>query len=176
MTQSDSSTGAPYVPWWLVLIEGIFAIIVGISLLVAPAMTISIIVQILGLYWLFGGILAIVSIFINQKNWGWKLAGGILGILAGILVIRHPLWSTVLIPSLVVVLIAIGGIIIGLIDVVRAFKGAGWGTGILGVVSLLLGVILLLNPVEAALASTLALGIVALAGGMISIVLAFKIR
>ena len=176
MTQSDSSTGAPYVPWWLVLIEGIFAIIVGISLLVAPAMTISIIVQILGLYWLFGGILAIVSIFINQKNWGWKLAGGILGILAGILVIRHPLWSTVLIPSLVVVLIAIGGIIIGLIDVVRAFNGAGWGTGILGVVSLLLGVILLLNPVEAALASTLALGIVALAGGMISIVLAFKIR
>ena len=176
MTQSDSSTGAPYVPWWLVLIEGIFAIIVGISLLVAPAMTISIIVQILGLYWLFGGILAIVSIFINQKNWGWKLAGGTFGILAGILVIRHPLWSTVLIPSLVVVLIAIGGIIIGLIDVVRAFKGAGWGTGILGVVSLLLGVILLLNPVEAALASTLALGIVALAGGMISIVLAFKIR
>jgi uncharacterized membrane protein HdeD (DUF308 family) len=86
------------------------------------------------------------------------------------------LWSTIIIPSLVVILIAIGGILIGIIDVVRAIRGAGWGTGILGIISFLLGVILLLNPVEAAFSSTLALGIVALAGGMIAIVMAFRLR
>lgn len=176
MTQSQSRSGSPNIPWWLVLLEGIFAVIVGISLLVAPEMTLAIIVQILGLYWLVAGILAIISIFIDRDGWGLKLAAGILGVVAGIVVIQHPLWSTVIIPSLVVILIAIGGILIGIIDVVRAIRGAGWGTGILGIISFLLGVILLLNPVEAAFASTLALGIVALAGGMIAIVMSFRLR
>lgn len=176
MTQSQSASRSPNIPWWLVLLEGIFAVIVGISLLVAPGITLSVIVQILGLYWLIAGILAIISIFVDRAGWGLKLAAGILGIVAGIVVIRHPLWSTIIIPSLVVILIAIGGILIGIIDVIRAIRGDGWGTGILGLVSLLLGIILLFNPVEAAFASTLALGIVALAGGMIAIVMAFRLR
>jgi len=163
-------------PWWLVLIEGIFAVIIGLSLLVAPGMTISIIVKVLGLYWFFAGMLAIVSIFVNRTDWALKLIAGIVGIVAGLIVIRHPLWSTILIPSLVVVLIAIGGIIIGIVDIVRAFKGAGWGIGILGVLSLLLAVVLLLNPVKAAFASTLVLGLIALGGGVIAIIMAFRIR
>lgn len=136
----------------------------------------AVIVQILGLYWLIAGILAIISIFVDRAGWGLKLVAGILGIVAGIVVIRHPLWSTIIIPSLVVILIAIGGVLIGIIDVIRAIRGDGWATGILGLISLLLGTILLLNPVEAAFASTLALGIVALAGGMIAIVMAFRLR
>jgi uncharacterized membrane protein HdeD (DUF308 family) len=176
VTQSLSDSISPNIPWWLVLLEGIFAVIVGISLLVAPRMTIAVVVQILGLYWLIVGILAIINIFVDRDGWGLKLAAGILGIVAGIVVIRHPLWSTIIIPSLVVILIAIGGILIGIIDMIRGIRGAGLGTGILGIVSLLLGVILLFNPVEAAFASTLALGIVALAGGMIAIVMAFRLR
>ena len=163
-------------PWWLVLIEGIFAVIIGLSLLVSPGMTISIIVKVLGLYWFFAGMLAIVSIFVNRTDWALKLIAGIVGIVAGLIVIRHPLWSTILIPSLVVILIAIGGIIIGIVDIVRAFKGSGWGIGILGVLSLLLGVILLLNPTKAAFASTLVLGLIALGGGVIAIIMAFRIR
>jgi uncharacterized membrane protein HdeD (DUF308 family) len=163
-------------PWWLVLIEGIFAVIIGVSLISAPAMTITIIVQVLGLYWLLGGILAIVSLFINQTNWGWKLVGGLLGILAGILVLRHPLWSTVLVPATLVLVIGIGGIFIGLIDLVRAFKGAGWGTGALGALSLFLGVILLLHPVQAAFASATVVGILAIVGGIVAIIMAFRGR
>ena len=174
MTQSEMEQQSA--PWWLVLIEGIFAVIIGIALISAPAMTISIIVQVLGLYWLLGGILAIVSIFINQTNWGWKLVGGLLGILAGIIVLRHPLWSTVLVPATVVVVIGIGGIIIGLTDLVRAFKGAGWGTGVLGVLSLVLGIILLLNPVQAAFASATVVGILAIVGGVVAIIMAFRGR
>ena len=163
-------------PWWLVLIEGIFAVIIGLSLISDPAMTINIMVQVLGLYWLLGGILAIVSIFINQTNWGWKLLGGILGILAGILVLRHPLWSTVLLPATLVLLIGIGGVIIGLTDLVKAFKGAGWGTAVLGALSLVLGVILLLHPVQAAFASATVVGLLAILGGLVAIIMAFRSR
>ena len=174
MTQSEMEQQPA--PWWLVLIEGIFAVIIGISLISAPAMTITIIVQVLGLYWLLGGILAIVSLFINQTNWGWKLVGGLAGILAGILVLRHPLWSTVLVPATLVFVIGIGGIIIGLTDLIRAFKGAGWGTAALGALSLVLGVILLLHPVQAAFASATVVGILAIVGGIVAIIMAFRGR
>ena len=161
-------------PRWLIIIEGIFAIIVGFFLIISPGMTIAIIIQALGLYWLLAGLLAIVSIFINQSNWGWKLAGGLLGIIAGILVIRHPLWSTVLIPTTLAITIGVLGVIVGLIDVVQAFKGAGWGTGILGLLSIILGIIIFLNPTIAAFASAFLIGLIAIVGGLAAIVMALR--
>ena len=153
-------------PRWLIILEGIFAVIVGIALIASPGMTISIIVQVLGLYWLLAGLLAIVSIFLDRSNWGWKLAGGILGIIAGIVVIRHPLWSTILIPTTLAIALGVLGVIIGVMDVIRAFKGAGWGTGILGVLSILLGILIFLNPTAAAFASAFIIGLLAITGGL----------
>jgi uncharacterized membrane protein HdeD (DUF308 family) len=163
-------------PWWLVLLEGIFAVIIGISLLSQTAMTVSIIVRILGLYWFLGGILAIVSIFINRSRWGLKLLAGIVGIIAGLLVILNPIISTILIPSLIVSLIAVGGVVIGLIDIVRAFRGAGLGTGVLGILSIILGLLILLNPLYATFASAIVVGLVAIGGGVIAILMAFRLR
>src|SRR5690242_6668938 len=86
-------------PWWVVLLEGIAGVIIGICLLISPGMTTLVLVQFLGFYWLFCGILSLVSLFVDRTAWGWKLVGGILGIIAGLIVIRHPLWSAVLIPT-----------------------------------------------------------------------------
>ena len=175
MTQSTTDTGSQ-MPWWLVLLEGIIAVIIGISLLSQTAMTVSIIVRVLGLYWLFGGILAIVSIFFNRTNWGLKLLAGIVGIIAGLLVILNPVISTILVPSLIVSLIALGGVVIGLIDIVRAFRGAGLGTGVLGILSIILGLLILLNPIYATFASAIVVGLVAIGGGVIAIIMAFRLR
>ncbi len=175
MTQLTTDTGSQ-MPWWLVLLEGIFAVVIGISLLTQTALTVSIIVQILGLYWFFGGILAIVSIFINRSHWGLKLLAGIVGIIAGLLVILNPVISTILVPSLIVSLIALGGVVIGLIDIVRAFRGAGLGTGVLGILSIILGLLILLNPIYATFASAIVVGLVAIGGGVIAIIMAFRLR
>jgi uncharacterized membrane protein HdeD (DUF308 family) len=72
-------------PWWLVLIEGIALLILGIMFIAEPRMTTTIVVWLLGFYWLVVGILKIVSIFQDNAMWGWKLFAGILGIIAGIL-------------------------------------------------------------------------------------------
>jgi uncharacterized membrane protein HdeD (DUF308 family) len=79
------------VPWWLVLLEGIAAIILGLLLLTAPQATLLVLVQLLGIYWLVKGIFQIISIFIDSSRWGWKLFAGILGIVAGIIILGHPL-------------------------------------------------------------------------------------
>ena len=67
-------------PWWLVLLEGIFAAIFGFLLLIAPGGTLVFLVQVLGFYLLINGVLRLVSIFVDSSLWGLKPAIGILGI------------------------------------------------------------------------------------------------
>ena len=164
------------VPWWLVLLEGIFAVIIGILLLSKPGMTTLVLVQVLGIYWFIAGILSIVSIFIDHSAWGWKLIIGILGIIAGLLIIRHPLWSTLLVPTTIIIVLGIEGLIIGGVNIVRAFRGGGWGVGILGALSVLFGIMLLANPRIAALTLPFVLGIFAIVGGILAVIMAFRMR
>src|SRR6478609_2801180 len=69
--------------WWYPLVEGIFAILLGLLFFANPVMTSVSTVLGLGLYWLFLGIMDIVHLFRDRSMWGWKLFSGILGILAG---------------------------------------------------------------------------------------------
>ncbi|MBE9475084.1 MAG: DUF4332 domain-containing protein [Chloroflexi bacterium] len=171
-TQSETSS----VPWWLILIEGIAAIIVGILLLANPGSTLAVLVRLLGIYFFVTGILSIISIFIDSTAWGWKLFAGIIGILAGFIIIEHPLWSTLLVPTTFVLVIAVFAIIIGLINLVHAFQGAGWGKGVLGVLSILLGVILLARPILATISLPLVLGVLGIAGGVLALFSAFRLK
>ncbi len=163
-------------PWWLILIEGIAAIIVGILFLASPGSTLVVLVQLLGIYFLVTGILSIVAIFIDSSAWGWKLFSGIIGILAGFIIIEYPLWSTLLVPTTIVLVIAIFAIIIGFINLIHAFQGAGWGLGILGVLSILLGIALLARPILSALSLPLVLGILAIVGGILAVINAFRVK
>ena len=172
----SASTEKGVTPWWLVLLEGIVAIVVGLLLLSSPAMTTSVLVQVLGIYWFIAGIFQIVSIFIDSTGWGWKLFAGIIGIIAGLYIINHPLLSTFLVPTTIVILLGIGGIIMGGISIIRAFQGAGWGTGILGVISIILGIVLLSNRVLATLSLPITVGILAVIGGIVAIIQAFRMR
>ena len=175
----DSSTTLESVsiPWWLVLLEGIAAVIIGLFLLTAPGITLFFLVQVTGFFWLIGGVLRIVSIFVNSSLWGWKLVGGVIGVLAGIVVLQHPLWSTLLVPAIYVIILGIQGIIVGATSLVMAFRGGGWGAGILGALSIVFGIVLLLDPVFIGTAVLpLVLGAFALVGGIAAIIGAFRLR
>jgi len=50
-------------PWWLVLIEGISLVVLGILFIAYPAATATAIVVLLGIYWMIAGIFKIVSLF-----------------------------------------------------------------------------------------------------------------
>ena len=129
-------------PWWLVLIQAISALILGIFLVTSPGITTLVLVQFFGIYWLVTGIFQFVAMFVDNRLWGWKLFAGLLGILAGFAVLRHPFYSSFLVPSVLVIVLGIDGIIIGVIGLFQAFKGAGWGKGVLAGISILFGIIL----------------------------------
>jgi len=164
------------IPWWVVLLEGIAAIIIGLLLLTSPAKTTVLLVQLLGVYWLIAGIFQIIAIFIDSSQWGWKLFAGMLGIVAGIIILQHPLWSALLVPATLVTLLGIAGIFIGIVHLIQAFQGGGWGIGILGVLSVILGIILLGNPWIASLGLPTVLGIFAIVGGVLALAGAFRLK
>ena len=178
MTTNDQGAVAQPVstPWWLVLIEAIAAIIVGLLLLINPGSTLVVLVRLLGFYFLITGILSIISIFVDRSAWGWKLFSGILGILAGIVIIDYPLWSTLVVPVTFLFVIAVFAIIIGFVYLVQAFRGAGWGRGLLGVLTILLGIVILARPLLAAISLPLVLGVLLLAGGLLALISAFSLR
>lgn len=165
-------------PWWLLLLGGILNIIVGILLLTMPGKTLIVLVWVLGLYWLIQGIFTIIGMFLDHSAWGWKLFIGILGIIAGIMVMRHPIASALVVPSIVVLLLGIQGLIAGAVMLVMAFKGGGWGMGILGVLSIIFGIVLILafGELGTVMVFIWVVGIFAVVGGIVQIVQAFRQR
>jgi uncharacterized membrane protein HdeD (DUF308 family) len=91
---------------------------------------------------------------------------------------RHPIASAAAIPALLVLLLGIQGLIVGIILLVMAFKGGGWGAGILGALSIIFGLILILNWASLATVLTFIwiVAIFALVGGVVQIVRAFQQR
>ena len=176
MTTATKEVSAPIIPWWAVLIQGIAALILGILLLASPGATMVILIQFMGIYWFVSGIFSIVAIFIDSSGWGWKLFSGILGIIAGIVVIQNPLWSTLIVPATVVIIVGIQGLIIGIVGLIQAFQGAGLGAGILGVLSIIFGLVLLFNPVIGAAVLPFVLGGFGIVGGILAIIAAFRLK
>lgn len=163
-------------PWWLVLIEGILLIIIGIFLLVNPYQTFASIIWVLGLYWLIRGIIDLVSLIWDRSMWGWKIFAGILGIIAGWIVLQQPIGSAIVISNVFIWMLGFIGIFIGISSLIRGFQGAGWGTIILGVIEIILGILLLVNSNTFASWLPWVMAFFAILGGIGALFGAFRIR
>ena len=167
--------------WWIPLIEGIAAILIGLFFLTNPAATSTMFVLALGIYWLIVGVMDIIRIFMDRRNWGWKLFSGIVAILAGSLIIGgfrqgDPLRVAFNVGEVMVIVIGIMGIVYGVIGLVQAFAGGGWWLGIMAVVSMIFGVIMLYRPIIMTLSLPWALGLLLIGGGIFLIIVAFRMR
>ena len=163
-------------PWWIPLIEGIALLIVGVLLLTSPIETTLRLTRILGLFWFVGGIFEIVSIFIDRSAWGWKLIGGIIGLWAGYYLIMTPVAGALILGFTVIVFLGIQALLMGIIHLVQALRGAGWGIGLLGIINLIFGVILLSNTLIGIASLPIIIGIFAIIGGIGTIFMAFRLR
>jgi LPXTG-motif cell wall-anchored protein len=177
-SETEIAVSVPAFPWWIVLVEGIFALIFGIFLITAPGSTSVFLVTVLGFYWLIQGIFSIIEIFIPNTgtHWGWLLFMGILGIIAGMVVLRHPVYATALVGTFLIIFLAVDGLIMGIMGLVRAFTGAGWGPGILGVLTIIIAIFLFTNVWGAALSLPFVIGAFLIVGGIVAIFYSFRIR
>ncbi len=139
----------PQRPWWLTLILGISAIIVGGLLLwgtlVTQIRTYFLLVEVLGIWWLVDGIFDIVALFIDHTAWGWRLFIGIVSIIAGGYILMYPVLVGLELPQLFVLVLGLWGVVKGLVLFFLAFKGGGWAAGVMGAITLIFGCILVAN-------------------------------
>ena len=132
------------------LLGGITSLIFGVLLLTWTGATLTVITLLIGLWWLIQGLFLILGVFQNRSQWIWKLLSGVIGVLAGILVLQHPLQSALILPATLVFILGIMGIVIGITSLIAAFGGEGWGIGAFGIISIIIGVTLATNVIVGA--------------------------
>ena len=163
--------------WWLCLLQGIAGILLGLMLITAPGQTLVSLVTFLGFYWLITGVLSLVQIFVDRSvHWIWSLLSGVLGIAAGIIVLRHPMLAALTVPAIIVIVLGVEALIMGAVNIGAGFKGGGVASFLLGAVNILIGILLLSSPATTALAVPLVFGVILLVQGVSLAIWAFRIR
>ena len=183
-TAVETPTTAQAAPrvWWLTLIKGIIALVIGAVLLWAPAKTqvntYMFLVTFLGIWWMVDGIMNIVGIFIDHTMWGWKLFIGIVSMIAGFYIVTYPIAAAVALPQVFVLVLGIWGLMYGVILLIMAFRGAGWGAGILGALGILFGLVLIGNYTVPGMGLSMlwSAAVAAVVLGIVAIVQAFRER
>ena len=142
-----------------------------------PGATFLALLPVIGIYWLVIGVFSLVRVFADRSvPWIWSLLTGIVGVLAGIFVLRHPLLAAITVPTVLVIVLGVQGLVMGILEIIEGFRGGGAWSFILGVINLLVGLLLLGRPMAAALAVPLVLGILLLVEGVALLIWAFRVR
>lgn len=159
--------------WWEVVTAGVVAILFGIVAIGWPALTVAILVLLFGAYVIIEGIVHLVAMFRamgTHTTWWPQLLIGIIDIAAGLFVIANPGLTSVVF----VYLVSFWAISLGLVAVVAGLFQAQLGSVIVGVLAIVLGFILLQDPVRGILAYVLVIGIFAIVRGVLLLVEAIR--
>lgn len=166
--------------WWAALLRGIVAIAFGIIILVWPAATVYVLLVFFGAFALVDGLFALgesIAAMTRKEKWGWQLFKGLVAIFVGIVVLARP--GAALLA--VLYLIAIYLIVTGFMELAGAFeKEAPGGLKVLlvisGVLSAIIGVVLILVPSSGIVAIIWVVGIYAVVVGIIRVIVGFMLR
>lgn len=165
--------------WGFVLLRGLLALLFGVVVVLLPRAAIASLILLFSAYMLADGLFTILSAIRaarSNERWGWLLLEGVADIVAGVVAFLLPgiaLLSFVL-------LVSAWAIVSGVFMIAAAVRlrpdHGRWWLGLGGLVSILWGLLLLLQPGIGAVVLTLWLGAYAAAFGVALIILALRLR
>jgi uncharacterized membrane protein HdeD (DUF308 family) len=166
--------------WWAVLLRGAVAILFGALALVWPGPTLEILILFFGAYVLLDGIFAIIAALTHRTGhdrWWVLLLEGLVGIGAGIITFLLPTAATLAL----IYLISIWAIVTGVLEIIAAIGlrkeiQGEWLLGISGIVSLILGVLLLIFPAAGEVTIIWLIGVYAILFGAMLLGLGLRLR
>lgn len=131
--------------WWLALLIGVVSIIAGIIVIAKPSNSLATLAVIFGIFILVDGIVELVAAVSAQtQSRGLLAVIGVISVIAGVLLIRHPLGGV----RAVALLIGIWLIAAGLVRFVVAFEtpvNRLWRIGV-SLVLAIFGIIIVSSP------------------------------
>jgi len=170
--------------WWIVLLRGIVLLLFGILFMFYPGITLITVMAILGAYWFVDGIFMIITSIVGHrqiKGWGWGILSGILGVLAGIIVMLHPVAGAVFTQIFLVYFMGFTAIFKGVSEIYFGIKlrkeiTNEWAYILIGIISIIFGVFILRNPDVGSNLLIWMVIIFSVAGGILLIVRSFQLN
>jgi uncharacterized membrane protein HdeD (DUF308 family) len=95
---------------------GVLSVIVGFALLRQPFESVEVFIFVLGIFWLVQGVMTFVAAFSVKQGRNWRIAMGLLGVIAGIIILTYPISSAL-------TLAFIGGIWLVVLGIFQAVAG-----------------------------------------------------
>ena len=166
--------------WWVLALRGLVAILFGLAALFWPDLILAVLIVLFGAYALVDGVLAVIAAF-RFSGRGMRrpllLIEGVIGILFGLLALFWPDLTALALLYIIAFWAIVGGIarIVMAIMLRREIENE-WSMALSGVLSVILGIVLILLPGAGLLAYTWLIGLFALAFGIALIYYAFRVR
>jgi uncharacterized membrane protein HdeD (DUF308 family) len=166
--------------WWLVALRGVLSIAFGILAFVWPGITLLVLVLFFGAYLLVDGVVALIAAIRfrhDRERWPMLLLEAILGIVIGVVSLIQP----AIVALAWLYTIAAWAIVTGVLEIVfairvrRLIQGEMW-VGLMGVLSIVLGIALAASPGAGLLAWVWLVGAYAIIFGVFLIGFAIRLR
>jgi uncharacterized membrane protein HdeD (DUF308 family) len=131
--------------WWLMVLAGLLSFVAGVIVLIKPGNSLATLAVIAGIFLLVDGIFELASSFMSDtRNQGMVALFGVITVIVGVLLIRHPIGGV----AAIALLIGLWLIVIGVIRFVTAFdeyEHRGW-YAVAGILELIAGIVIVANP------------------------------
>lgn len=166
--------------WWVMLIRGIAAILFGILAFMWPGLTLLVLAILFGVYALVDGATALGLVAGGSVQRGARLPFVVVGILGIIAALVAFLWPGITAMALIIV-IAVWAIVRGVLEIIAAVElrkaiHHEWLLGLAGALSIVFGVLVLMNPGPGAIAVAWLIAAYAVAAGVVMIALSLRLR
>lgn len=165
--------------WWLFLVRGIVAILVGAYAFMAPGTTLVAVVYVIGFFAFVAGCTAFAAALTGAAGdrWWAALLEGLVGIAAALVIWFAPMSST----EVFIYVLAGWAILTGILEIaagiqLRDFINNEWLYVLSGVISVAFGVWVMRSPQQGALAEAYVIGCYALLFGFVQVAFSLRLR
>ncbi len=98
--------------WWLAVLVGVLSVVAGIIVILKPSNSLSTLAVIFGIFILIDGIVELIAALSEQtQNRGLLAVVGALSVIAGVLLIRHPLGGVKAVALLLGIWLVAAGVV-----------------------------------------------------------------
>lgn len=164
--------------WWQIAVRGLIALIFGILVLAWPGVSLFMFALIFGAFAFVDGIFTLIAAVNYKAGAGkraWLFVRGIFGIIVGLITFFWPAITEIAL----VLLIGAWALLAGIFELNFALRsvantGTKWLFAVTGILSIILGILLLVRPIAAMLAVTWFIGAYAVIAGILLIILGFR--
>ncbi len=163
--------------WLTILLRGLASLLFGALAFAYPGITLNVLVTVFGVYAIVDGLVAMWGLFRGNGKGPAPLLQGLASLAAGLFCLFLPTVAV----TYVILLIGLWNIAAGLLQIAGTFVlrnelGNAWLLGLGGILSALLGLVIMLYPAGSALSIIWIIAVTAFLVGLVLIAFALKLR